>query len=127
MDTLVDIEALSAENAALRTEIARLQSENSILRIRSKLVVSPELTKVLSSLLHSRKVLVALFAVIQAIVLEYLNIAPAVWQTIAGLAVAVIFSISYEDGQEKGATQTTIFNSPTVTQETPAAEVSRIA
>lgn len=120
MGNLIDIEALAAENEFLRAKIVRLESENSILRIRSKLVVPPEFTKVLSSLIHSRKVLVALFAVIQAIVLEYLDIAPAVWQTIAGLAVAVIFSISYEDGQEKGAAQTTIFNSPTVTTEEPS-------
>lgn len=125
MDTLADIEALSAENIALRARVAQLESENSILRIRSKLVVPPEFLQVLSSLAHSRKVLVALFAVIQALVLEYLNIAPAVWQSIAALAGVLILSISYEDGQEKGATQTTIFNSPTVSQETapPAAEV----
>lgn len=125
METLADIETLSAENIALRSRVAQLESENSILRIRSKLVVPPELTKVLSSLLHSRKVLVALFAVIQALVLEYLSVPDAVWQTIAALAVAVIFSNAHEDAAEKGAPQTTIFNSPTVTQETPTVEVPR--
>lgn len=119
MDSLMDVEALSVENAALKAEVARLQSENSILRIRSNLVVPPKFLQVLSSLLHSRKVLVALFAVVQALVLEYLSIPDAVWQSIAALAGVLILSISYEDGQEKGAAQTTIVNSPTVTTEEP--------
>lgn len=117
--SLATLETLVSENATLR-------GENSLLRMRiqaleRKQVVPPQFLKVLSSLVHSRKVLVALFAVIQALVLEYLSIPDTVWQSIAALAGVLILSISYEDGQEKGAAQTTIVNnSPTVTTEEPS-------
>lgn len=116
--SLATLETLVNENAALRNENALLRMH--VQALESKQVVPPQFLKVLSSLAHSRKVLVALFAVIQALVLEYLSIPDAVWQSIAALAGVLILSISYEDGQEKSAPQTTIINSPTVTTEEPS-------
>ena len=54
----------------------------------------------IKSLLHSRKVLVAAFAVVQSIVLHYYAVDPEVWGTIAGLASVLIAAIAYEDGNK---------------------------
>lgn len=54
------------------------------------------------TLLHSRKVLIAVFAVVQALVLQYLDVPDAVWQSISGLAAVLIASIAAEDFAEKG-------------------------
>ena len=54
----------------------------------------------IKSLLHSRKVLVAAFAVVQAVVLHYFDVDPEVWGTVAGLAAVLIASIAYEDGNK---------------------------
>ena len=54
------------------------------------------------TLLHSRKVLIAAFGVVQALVLHYCDVPDAVWQSIAGLAAVLIASIAAEDVAEKG-------------------------
>lgn len=105
METLADIEALQSENAALRAKVARLEQENSVLRLRSKLVVPPEFSKVLSSLLHSRKVLLALVALAQTLALHSYGVDPTVWAAIDGVLVVLISSIAYEDGAAKLAPQ----------------------
>lgn len=114
--SLATLETLVSENATLR-------SENSLLRMRvqaleRKQVVPPQFLKVLSSLVHSRKVLVALLALGSTLALHTYGVDPVVWAAIDGVLIVLIGSISYEDGQEKGAAQTTIVNnSPTVTTE----------
>jgi hypothetical protein len=103
MQTLADVEALQTENASLRARVAQLERESNELRLRSKLVVPPEFLKVLSSMLHSRKVLLALAGLIQTVALNYYGVDPAVWLSIDGLLVAAIGSIAYEDGAAKSA------------------------
>lgn len=55
----------------------------------------------LKSLLYSRKFWLAVFAVIQAVVLYYLDIPEEIWQTIAALVAVLIASIAAEDAAEK--------------------------
>lgn len=57
----------------------------------------------LKSLLHSRKFYLALFGVVQALVLQYLEVPDAVWQAISGLVAVLIASIATEDFAEKRA------------------------
>ena len=52
-------------------------------------------------ILKSRKFWLAVFGVIQAVVLYYLNVPQEVWQTIAALVGVVIAGIAYEDAGEK--------------------------
>ena len=57
-------------------------------------------------LLKSRKFWLAVFGVIQAIVLYYLNVPSEIWQTIAGLVAVVIAGIAVEDaGTKAGGSQ----------------------
>jgi hypothetical protein len=67
------------------------------------------------ALFRSRKFLIALFAVIQALVLHYVNVDPEVWGSISALAAVLIASIAYEDGQAKSAApqQIQVNNPPT--------------
>lgn len=55
----------------------------------------------MQSLLHSRKFWIACFGVMQALVLHYFEVPEEVWQSIAGLAMALIASIAIEDAGEK--------------------------
>ena len=55
----------------------------------------------MQSLLHSRKFWIAVFGVVQALVLHYFNVPETVWQSIAALAGALIASIALEDAGEK--------------------------
>ena len=48
-------------------------------------------------LLYSRKFWLAVFGVVQAIVLYYLNVPKEIWQSIAALVAVLIASIAYED------------------------------
>lgn len=57
----------------------------------------------IKALFRSRKFLLALFGVVQAIVLSYLDVPDNVWQSIAALVAVLISSIAYEDGQAKSA------------------------
>lgn len=64
------------------------------------------------ALFRSRKFLVALFAVVQALVLHYFNVDPEVWGSISALAAVLIASIAYEDGQAKSAPSQVQINAP---------------
>ena len=57
----------------------------------------------MSSLLYSRKFWLAVFGVIQAVVLHYLAVPEEIWQSIAGLVMVLIASIAIEDAGEKSA------------------------
>jgi hypothetical protein len=58
----------------------------------------------IKALFRSRKFLLALFGVVQVIVLHYLSVPDEIWQAITLLVLTLIGSIAYEDGKEKGAT-----------------------
>ena len=58
---------------------------------------------ILQSLLHSRKFWLAIFGVVQAVVLHYLSVPEEIWQSIAGLVMVLIASIAIEDAGEKSA------------------------
>ena len=51
----------------------------------------------MSSLLKSRKFYLALFGVIQVVVLHYLQVPDEIWQSIAALVGVLIGSIALED------------------------------
>lgn len=51
----------------------------------------------MNGLLQSRKFWLAVFAVIQAVVLHYLAVPEQIWQSIAGLVAVLIASIAIED------------------------------
>lgn len=51
----------------------------------------------IKSLLKSRKFYLALFAVVQVVVLHYLNVPDEIWQAIAALVGVLIGSIALED------------------------------
>ena len=55
----------------------------------------------MKTLLYSRKFYLAVFGVVQVLVLHYLSIPDEIWQAIAALIAVLIASIAYEDGQEK--------------------------
>jgi len=57
----------------------------------------------LRSLLRSRKFWLALFGVVQTVVLHLVNVEPAVWQAVDGLVLALIAAIAGEDMAEKRA------------------------
>ena len=57
--------------------------------------------ELLQSLFRSRKFWLAVFGVVQAIVLYYLNVPEEVWQSIAGLVAVLIGSIAVEDAGAK--------------------------
>ena len=51
----------------------------------------------MNGLLQSRKFYVALFGVVQALVLQYLDVPDAVWQSITALVAVLVASIAAED------------------------------
>ena len=51
----------------------------------------------MASLLHSRKFWLAVFGVVQALTLHYLNVPDDIWQSIAALVGVLIASIAIED------------------------------
>ena len=55
----------------------------------------------MKSLLRSRKFWLAVFGIVQALVLHYLRIPDEIWQSIAGLVAVLIASIAYEDAAGK--------------------------
>lgn len=61
----------------------------------------------MSSLLKSRKFWLAVFGIVQALVLHYLNVPEEVWQSITALVMTVIAGIAIEDAGAKfgGASQ----------------------
>ena len=48
-------------------------------------------------LLHSSKFWLAVFALVQAVVLHYLDVPDEIWQAVAGVIVVVIAGIAAED------------------------------
>lgn len=57
--------------------------------------------ELLQSLFRSRKFWLAVFGVVQAVVLHYLNVPDEVWKSIAGLVAVLIGSIAVEDAGAK--------------------------
>jgi hypothetical protein len=57
----------------------------------------------LKALLHSRKFLLALIAVLQILVVEGLGLPNEVWQGIAAILMFLVGSIAHEDAAAKGA------------------------
>lgn len=55
----------------------------------------------LKSLLYSRKFWLAVFGIVQALVLKYFQVPDDIWQAIAGLVGVVIASIAIEDAGAK--------------------------
>lgn len=55
----------------------------------------------LKSLLHSRKFWLAVFAVVQSLVLHYIDVPSEIWTSIDLLVSVLIAAIAYEDGQSK--------------------------
>ena len=55
------------------------------------------------SIFKSRKFWLAIFAVIQAVVLHYMSVPEEIWQAIAGLVAVLIASIAIEDAGAKSA------------------------
>lgn len=55
----------------------------------------------LKGLLESRKFWLAVFGIVQAVVLHYLNVPEEIWQSIAGLVAVLIGSIAVEDAALK--------------------------
>ena len=51
----------------------------------------------MASLLVSRKFWLAVFGIVQAVVLHYLNVPDEIWQAISGLIMVLIGSIALED------------------------------
>jgi len=51
----------------------------------------------MSSLIHSRKFWLAVFGILQAVVLHYFNVPDEIWQAIASLVGVLIASIALED------------------------------
>jgi hypothetical protein len=57
----------------------------------------------LNGLLHSRKFWLAVFGVVQALVLHYLDVPEEIWQSIVALVGVLIAAIAVEDAAEKRA------------------------
>ena len=57
--------------------------------------------KKFGGLLESRKFYLAVFGVVQALVLYYLEVPEAVWQSIAAIVMVLIGAIAGEDMAEK--------------------------
>lgn len=57
--------------------------------------------ELLQSLFRSRKFWLAVFGIVQAIVLHYFAVPEEIWQSIAGLVMVLIASIAVEDAGAK--------------------------
>ena len=57
----------------------------------------------MNGLLHSRKFWLAVFAVIQTVVLHYVDVPKGIWVSIDALVVVLISGIAIEDAAEKRA------------------------
>ena len=57
----------------------------------------------MKGLLRSRKFWIAVFGVVEVIVLSLFGVPPEIWASIAGLAATLIGAIAYEDGKKKEA------------------------
>jgi len=54
----------------------------------------------MKSLLYSRKFWLAVFGVLQAVILYFFDIPKEIWMSIAGLVAVLIASIAYEDASK---------------------------
>lgn len=68
----------------------------------------------LSALLRSRKFLLAVFALIQSVVLYYLDVPEEIWQAINALVGIVIAGIALEDAAEKHGDTAVTLELPTL-------------
>jgi len=68
-----------------------------------KCSLGEEEAAMLNGLLVSRKFWLAVFGIIQAVVLHYLNVPEEIWQAISALVAVLIASIAIEDAAEKRA------------------------
>lgn len=59
----------------------------------------------MNGLIHSRKFWLAVFGVVQALVLHYINVPDDIWQSIVLLVGVLIASIAAEDAAAKRAGQ----------------------
>ena len=59
---------------------------------------------IIQSFLRSRKFWLAVFGIVQALVLNYFNVPEEIWQAITGLVMVLIAGIAIEDAGEKSAT-----------------------
>lgn len=55
----------------------------------------------MNGLLKSRKFWLAVFGVLQAVILHYFQVPDEIWQSIAGLVMVLIASIAVEDAGTK--------------------------
>lgn len=55
----------------------------------------------MKGLLQSRKFWLAVFGIVQAVVLHYFAVPEEIWQSIAGLVMVLIASIAVEDAGSK--------------------------
>jgi len=55
----------------------------------------------MNGLLQSRKFWLAVFGIVQAVVLHYFAVPEEIWQSIAGLVMVLIASIAVEDAGAK--------------------------
>lgn len=67
----------------------------------------------MSGLLHSRKFWLAVFGIVQALVLHYLAVPEDIWQSITVLVGVLIAGIAIEDAGEKSANVMLIGHEPT--------------
>ena len=58
------------------------------------------------SLFKSRKFWLAVFGVVQVVVLHYFNVPEEIWQSIAALVMVLIAGIALEDAGEKSSNST---------------------
>lgn len=57
----------------------------------------------MKTLLKSRKFWLAVFALVQTVVLHYVDVPKDIWMSIDGVVVVLIASIAWEDAAEKSA------------------------
>jgi len=60
---------------------------------------------VIKKLSYSRKFWLAMFGVVQALVLQYLDVPESVWQSISAIVMVLIAAIAGEDMAEKANKQ----------------------
>lgn len=67
-------------------------------------MLSTEVDEMINSLLKSRKFWIAVIAVIQTVLFQFVpDFPPAVWQSIDGLLAVLIATIAWEDAAAKRA------------------------
>lgn len=67
---------------------------------------------ILESFMRSRKFWLAVFGIVQALVLQYLNVPADIWQAITALIMVLIAGIAIEDAGEKSGSAIHIHQQP---------------